>query len=54
MKNLQKNEYLVIFLKFFGGGGGFEEKFFWANLISDKYLKFCFPKVLFNLKPQEV
>ena len=28
-------------------------KFFLSNLILDKYLKLCFPKVFFNLKPQE-
>ena len=50
--NLQKNEYLQI--GFVGDGGGFGEKFFRPNLILDKYLKLCLPKVFFNLKPQEV
>ena len=45
---------LVIFFRFFGDGGGFGENIFRSNLIFDKYLKLCFPKVFFNLKPLEV
>ena len=49
-----KKLVLIHFFELFGNEGGFGEKFFWQNLILDKYLKLCFPKVFFNLKPQEV
>ena len=41
---------LVIFL----GREWFWEKIFSLNLILDKYLKLCIPKVFFNLNPQKV
>ena len=51
MKNLQINEYLVIFLNFLGGGSGFGEKFFLAKLNFRQIPKTLLPKSFFQFEP---
>ena len=43
----KKNEYLVIFFKFYRDGVGFGEEFFLSNLILERNLKLYFSKVFF-------
>ena len=50
----QNSKFLVYVFGEIWGRGWFWGEIFWPNLILDKNLKLCFPKVFFHLKPQEV
>ena len=49
-----QKKVLSRFLKFFGGGSNFCEKFSFPKLILYRYLKLFFQNVFLNLKPYKV